>query len=525
MDGGGLARASAGTPALPMPMWSHGDVLLKEFLVRCLQALTAGDRRAFADFLHSQPAPSAASMCSGSEAPILAIASIQAACAEVFGFRWECAHAFSAEINPGKRRFLQMMYGDRIPLLFGDCTEMQAEGLDFLSHRWTEVPAATYFFAGFPCQNVSQLSCEATQHREAFKGDMSGVPKTGRVFKNGVCNYLRMHGENMRAFVLENVMGLNAGPKPTPLDCCLRDLRDLGYWCVACRCSPTDFGFPIDRPRVWIIGMQQKALDDSGVDPAMLERLVQSSLDSWASCRVSGLTFEHTLLPDDHPHVQKIIETCKGMPNVVYTRPLKIQRQKKHQPWHEAHLCLARAEGNEAWYESGIPSSDIQDLYPTLRMLTPREFDMLHLRYAAKYPEKQRRILDLSQSMNRQQKGRADVGATLTPNGRYFLTDKLRLVDGVECCLQQGLHWGPHTVSMLARFKSGHLSELAGNAFHTWVCAAMTLTAQRLGSFLRVHTLHSLPSPSSDAVLLAKPAEQAPEDANSNADALDMFWG
>ena len=59
------ASASAGESGDIMPMWSHGDELLKDHTVICMSALSMDGRALHANFLNANPITLAASMCSG----------------------------------------------------------------------------------------------------------------------------------------------------------------------------------------------------------------------------------------------------------------------------------------------------------------------------------------------------------------------------------------------------------------------------------------------------------------------------
>eukprot|EP00959_Pyramimonas_sp_CCMP1952_P440494 9222653-Pyramimonas_sp.AAC.1 len=77
--------------------------------------------------------------------------------------------------------------------------------------------------------------------------------------------------------------------------------------------------------------------------------------------------------------------------------------------------------------------------------------------------------------------GRNVEEGTLTPATRHFISDKCRLLTGVEAFLQQGIHFGHghNAMEVLASFPDALLCDLAGNAFHEWVAAFFFLASHR----------------------------------------------
>jgi hypothetical protein len=68
---------------------------------------------------------------------------------------------------------------------------------------------------------------------------------------------------------------------------------------------------------------------------------------------------------------------------------------------------------------------------------------------------------------------------TLTASSRFYLSDRCRLLNGIEALAALGIHYGPHQGRLLD-FKDSFLVDLAGNAFHGWCCAPTLLCALRL---------------------------------------------
>ena len=102
--------------------------------------------------------------------------------------------------------------------------------------------------------------------------------------------------------------------------------------------------------------------------------------------------------------------------------------------WPERHLEHCR-HGRRQWHLEQIPSEDFQNIFPTLRQLHPREFDLVSAGFGVSYPETHRRVVNVTESMGRAKEN----PRVLTPGTRHYLTDKCRLVTGLESYSATGL--------------------------------------------------------------------------------------
>ncbi len=303
---------------------SAGDRHLRALLARSMMALPS--HAAYSWHLHSQPRRTFGSCCSGSDSEVLALRAVQEAAQETFGVDGEFEHKLSAEFSKRKRDFLLHVLGDEPgpPALYGDCTELhgKASPYDYRNKRHMAVEPVDWVFWGFPCQDVSALCEQRTKHREAFMTDMSASPKTGKVFENGVLQFAEKH---RCVLLLENVLGLAVG-SPSPLDRCVQELAARQMHVTVFSLSPAMFGFPIDRPRLWLHCVPLEHLH--GLPPHSVDRILQHSIELCAQNRETELAYEHTLLPDDHPSLVNLRERCKDLPFVVFSDATTDQSQK-----------------------------------------------------------------------------------------------------------------------------------------------------------------------------------------------------
>ena len=193
----------------------HGQEELVRLLVRALQANPAA-----IDALarREPPRPTVATACSGCDTPILSARAIGEALGRVgsgCGIRWSPDHKFSCENARAKNIFLRDVFATHIPKLFEDCRCFKgAEGKCFIAGGGKRQPidAVQYMFMGFPCKDVSSLNTNQRKHRDAIaQGKWCQAEKTGGVFVHGVLPYVTNHGSQLRALILENVLGLLIG--------------------------------------------------------------------------------------------------------------------------------------------------------------------------------------------------------------------------------------------------------------------------------------------------------------------------
>lgn len=69
---------------------------------------------------------------------------------------------------------------------------------------------------------------------------------------------------------------------------------------------------------------------------------------------------------------------------------------------------------------------------------------------------------------------------TLTGHTKLYITDRCRLMTGVEAMSVMGIHYGPERQRRLEDVPETDLRNLAGNAFHAWNCAPSLFCILRL---------------------------------------------
>ena len=189
-------------------------------------------------------------------------------------------------------------------------------------------------------------------------------------------------------------------------------------------------------------------------------------------------------------------------------------------PWSESHAQICQHRGISEWWTSRLPAASTQETWPMLKALTARELEILDLEYSVNFPEKTARLIQVGQSFGRG-KARLESCNTIARTMRCYITSHCRLVRGLEALHMQGIHYG-HRHSELAtgRFNDIKLMSLAGNAFHTWCCAASLLSLLILLSELHAKHQRLLCERSVQKVAAAK-SPSAPFRAHRRSTALE----
>jgi hypothetical protein len=100
-------------------------------------------------------------------------------------------------------------------------------------------------------------------------------------------------------------------------------------------------------------------------------------------------------------------------------------------------------------------------VFPTLKLLTRRQLEILHLRGIKTLPSKKFTSIDLSQNLKFANVTKGRLGC-LTPQGMKFMPHRVRYLCGQEALRMQGMNF-PST--SLDAYSSAFLCNLAGNAF------------------------------------------------------------
>lgn len=147
-------------------------------------------------------------------------------------------------------------------------------------------------------------------------------------------------------------------------------------------------------------------------------------------------------------------------------------RDQKVPKWPGHHARLSRED--DEWWLNHNPDKDATNNLPGLLALTEREYDIVR-RTCPHLPEAEVRVLNVSASLERV---RASMGVPcLTPRSRMFLSNRGRLLHGVECLRLQSIWFSrDKELALLSAYGERFMADLAGNAMEG-CCVSASLMA------------------------------------------------
>lgn len=430
------------------------------------------------------------SVCSGTDSPVLAWHAFAAAAEDVLGARLLVNHRYAAERNPAKQEFLRAAFPNLT--IFQDATKLDAPVAITREGHYVQVAnSLQHLIAGFPCTSSSKLNPHSTS-----EANMSCVANadlaTGSVF-NGIVKNMLQHGSHMQFLVLENVTAL-ASCTPgrlSNLDMVVQLLRsELSMVTKVWHLDPRDFGTPQCRPRLWMSCVPKRELKRMGISEHVAGAILSDVMNRLAGSRLAPL--DDFLLDDEDEVLEEERKEMRGccatgdadtaiglLATGGILRPGKRACPKKAEPaackWPRIHERLFRAKGL-CWTEAKPLDEDVAHAYPGLHALSARQLEVLELAGVRDFPETVGRCVEVSQGAGRQSP-RVGCASTVTPHGQQYLTHRCRLLHAIECLHLQGIHF-PR--SLLQKFPSRLIQDLAGNAFETSCCLATIVASSVL---------------------------------------------
>lgn len=476
----------------------------------------------------------AATACSGSDGPLLAWDALSQVLGADMDVMLSVSHSFSAENKKQKQDFIKSAF-PHSSLIFEDATHLErGQALDAVSGRVQAVPEdPDSFQAGFPCTDISNLNNSSSSTANKMCLVYSSL-SSGSVFhslRRYVANSNGKNNNNVRLLMLENVTGLVKIPKdpitteqlgPSNLDVICHLLEEIGYYVQVFHLSPTGFGVPQERHRLYILGVPMSLLDWSASEA---DHFCIDVMNRFSGSQLQNL--EEYLVPEDHHCVRDHYLQLLGQEDQSYgldrswgiTPPAvkKTARDAANVRWPKQHIKAFEKSGKSWLTSCTTPPDGITQQYLGLKAINHREFDKMHL-VNVQYPEAEMRVIEISQSISRKKVTNSSESlGTIFPNGRYYITNRCRLLQGVEAMHLQSLWFEP---SVMAAHSNNALKGLAGNAFEVSCCSAVCLTAMLL---LASQPRHQTVRPS----IQLPPAMVLSDDSDSddNESGLWALWG
>ncbi|KAF6761679.1 DNA repair protein rad8 [Ephemerocybe angulata] len=403
-----------------------------------------------------------ATMCSGTESPLLALELIQKALEDQTGTRLEVEHVFSCEIEPFKQAYIERNF--QPPLLFRDVCELGDGEAHTAYGALAPVPGdVDMLVAGTSCVDYSNLNTQ--------KQDIDANGESGRTFR-GMMSWVTTHRPPL--VILENVCS-------APWDKVVTYFEKNGYSAQFSRVDTKNYYIPHTRTRVYLIAVNKKSsrIPDEWKDTVLnkLKRPASSTLDEF-------------LLPSDDPRIhlarQKLVQESYGALDRKTGRTDWGRCESRHQRarleealgpkrpltgWDEGGYCKLP---DFAWNDWGVGQVErVWDL-----------MDISLLRSASKGvdPSYKTVVWNLSQNVDRTiGSNKVGICPCLTPSMIPYITNRGGPMVGLEALSMQGL---PVEKLLLTRESEDQLADLAGNAMSTTVVGACIIAALVCGKKL-----------------------------------------
>ncbi|TXT04994.1 hypothetical protein VHUM_03814 [Vanrija humicola] len=407
-----------------------------------------------------------ATMCSGTESPLLALNMIAKAAKAQSDVSLEFDHVFSCEIEPFKQAYIERNFAP--PILFRDVTELGNNKAHTAYGSLVDVPGnVDILIAGTSCVDYSGLNNE--------KQDIDSNGESGRTFR-GMLQWVQKHQPPI--VILENVCS-------APWDKIVEYFAEIDYDAQYSRLDTKEFYIPHTRTRVYLFATPMQAGSKQQHLAEKWAVTVRDLRRPWSS------SFEAFLLPTDDVNIHRT------RLDLTAARFAKDGTQRKATDWGRCESRHARARQEEglgvlrpltSWQEAGVCKGLDWTWNDWLLGQTERVLDLLEistLRMAKDGVDAGFKscIWNVSQNVDRQTgSSKTALAPCLTPNMIPWVTNRGGPVTGREALALQGI---PVSELLLTSENEDQLADLAGNAMTTTVVGASMLAAL----YVAAHTL------------------------------------
>ncbi|KAG8885935.1 hypothetical protein FRB98_001541 [Tulasnella sp. 332] len=394
-----------------------------------------------------------ATMCSGTESPLLALMQVSRVIKRDYGATLEFEHVFSCEIVPWKQAYIERNFSP--PLLFRDVTELGNEQATTAYGAMADVPLEVdMLIAGTSCVDYSSLNSN--------KQSINASGESGETFR-GMMRWVARAQPTI--IILENVC---SAPWPKVAEY----VEEAGYSAIFSRFDTKHYYVPHTRTRGYLFAVRKvhdKRRPKQWLEMVKgLQRPASAPYDAW-------------LLPSDDPRIQQGREKLVKEGNssvrqrvVEWSKCETRHERARHEgmlgPLHPLTNWSSDARCkiyDYAWVDWASTQVDrVWDL-----------MDISFLRAAAQgYDTTFKSIFwNLSQNVDRQIGSNIQgVSPCMTPAMIPYLNFRGGPMLGLESLSLQGL---PVDELILTRETEDNLADLAGNAMSSTVVGTAMLAA------------------------------------------------
>ncbi|CAE6454320.1 unnamed protein product [Rhizoctonia solani] len=422
----------------------------------------------FADIVHRMPelqkvskhlngrALRVATMCSGTESPLLALGMISRAMA-ASGHTFKVEHVFSCEIEPFKQAYIERNFSP--PILFRDVCELGASTATTAYGALVDVPGnVDLLVAGTSCVDFSNLN-------NARQGIDAGGESSNTF--HGMLNWVKRH--RPAVVILENVCS-------APWQEIVLKLKSIDYAAQPARFDTKQYYIPHTRTRGYCVAFDSRAAKANGLSASELSTDWLQRVKGMA--RPASCPLDTYLLEGDDPRISRA--------RAKLVQDAGVDRRASKTDWGRCESRHQKERFNKelgskrpmtGWDESGFcqpPDYAWGDWWKTQVERVWDLSDILYLTFAQKGidPLFKSMVWNLSQNVDRQDlRMRLGISPCLTPSMIPFLTARGGPMTGLEALSLQGL---PIEELLLTRETEDQLMDLAGNAMSTTVVGTAT---------------------------------------------------
>ncbi|KXT14985.1 hypothetical protein AC579_7740 [Pseudocercospora musae] len=405
-----------------------------------------------------------ATMCSGTESPLLALGMIGDALKSLDHTPLSIEHLFSAEIVPYKQAYIERNFHP--PMIFRDITELTGVVND-ANPMATTAFGAKAAIPGDVDLVIAGTSCVDFSAKNKHRKGLEDGGESADTFQ-AVLSYAQAYRPSI--VILENVL-------LAPYDSMMAKYEDIGYETASVLVDTKNHYIPHTRQRGYMACfLREKVGADRAAQSAQTWVSLMDRLKRSASSPVSSF-----LLPNDEVN-HRLSRTDVTAKEVDWSRCEITQMEYRH----KKKLGVARPLTN--WTESGSILPPDHSFVPWLRMRVERELDTLDVAMLRKaMPEGggydalyKSRVWDISQNVYRDEDKIAfGIIGCLTPTGRFFISDACRPLDARETLILQGI---PLSKISFTTETPAEIQDLAGNAMSSTLIGTSIIAALMAGT-------------------------------------------
>ncbi|KXN85521.1 hypothetical protein AN958_11224 [Leucoagaricus sp. SymC.cos] len=403
-----------------------------------------------------------ATMCSGTESPLLALEFIQKSIREQHGLELEIEHVFSCEIEPFKQAYIERNF--RPPILFRDICELGETEAHTAYGALVPVPGdVDLLVAGTSCVDFSNLN----MHKKNLNDD----GESGQTLR-GLISWITNHRPPV--VILENVCS-------APWAAIKELFKSKQYTVETIVLDTKCYYIPQTRNRTYLIAIDRIKSNYPAAWAALVKKLA----------RPASSPMDDFLLPSDDPHIhqarKRLVQECRASNRGAGADWSRCEARHQHARLDEG---LGQKRPLTSWDEGGfckLPDFAWNDwgVGQTERVLDLMEISLLRSSMRGidpNYKTYSSQIWNLSQNVDRNiDSTRPGLSPCLTPSMIPYITNRGGLMVGLEALALQGL---PVDQLLLSHETEGQLIDLAGNAMSTPVIGACILAVLVFGNHL-----------------------------------------